>query len=439
MAYTSLKTLFKAICDAIRSKDGTTGLINHQDIPDRIAAITTGSTGTDTTISSNGANASDILSGKKAWVNNALITGTHTCEVNPGGTDISDASNVISSQIANGVTVYGSNGKVIGTHICEKLETDNNLVASNIKSGVSIYGVTGTFTNDADAIASDIANNKTAWVNGKKITGTHICSTPTTVTQATPTIEISSSGVITASATQTEGYVVAGTKSATKQLTTKGATTITPSVNSQTAVASGVYTTGAITVAGDSDLIASNIKSGINIFGVTGSYTGETPTTIEATALSGLHVWKKMQFDGNYELVQTEEISKEISYKSSIGGSNEWDTAKYADGIDYSTGSIVLDNPTTITIDSTDDADLLKGKYAYLSNLYGYYRIPSDATMTYNNATYNSKVTCSKLYKLSVERSGEIVGYVVSTNKSSYPENGEQDGYGYVYIGNVTV
>ena len=69
-----------------------------------------------------------------------------------------------------------------------------------------------------------------------------------TTTQATPSVSVSSSGLITASATQTAGYVAAGTKSGTKQLTTQSAKTITPSTSSQTAVASGVYTTGAVTV-----------------------------------------------------------------------------------------------------------------------------------------------------------------------------------------------
>ena len=95
-----------------------------------------------------------------------------------------------------------------------------------------------------------------------------------TATQATPSIAVDANGKITASATQTAGYVAAGTKSATKQLTTKGATTITPSTSAQTAVASGVYTTGAVTVAGDTNLIAGNIKSGVSIFGVAGSYEG---------------------------------------------------------------------------------------------------------------------------------------------------------------------
>lgn len=70
-----------------------------------------------------------------------------------------------------------------------------------------------------------------------------------TATQATPSITVSSAGVITASATQSAGYVASGTKSATKQLTTQAAKTITPSTSSQTAVASGRYTTGAVTVA----------------------------------------------------------------------------------------------------------------------------------------------------------------------------------------------
>lgn len=70
-----------------------------------------------------------------------------------------------------------------------------------------------------------------------------------TATQATPSISVSSGGLITASATQGAGYVSAGTKSATKQLTTQAAKTVTPSKSSQTAVASGRYTTGAVTVA----------------------------------------------------------------------------------------------------------------------------------------------------------------------------------------------
>lgn len=41
-----------------------------------------------------------------------------------------------------------------------------------------------------------------------------------TTTQATPNITVNSSGLITATATQTAGYVETGSKSGTKQLTT---------------------------------------------------------------------------------------------------------------------------------------------------------------------------------------------------------------------------
>lgn len=72
---------------------------------------------------------------------------------------------------------------------------------------------------------------------------------PETVEQATPEITVSSSGKITAKATQAAGYVEGGTKSATKQLTTKGATTITPGTAEKVAVSAGTYVTGDIKVA----------------------------------------------------------------------------------------------------------------------------------------------------------------------------------------------
>ena len=95
-----------------------------------------------------------------------------------------------------------------------------------------------------------------------------------TATQATPSITVNASGLITATATQTAGYVSAGTKSATKQLAFQAAKTITPTTTNQTAVSSGYYTGGAVTVKGDSNLIAGNIKSGVSIFGVNGTYVG---------------------------------------------------------------------------------------------------------------------------------------------------------------------
>lgn len=50
--------------------------------------------------------------------------------------------------------------------------------------------------------------------------------------------------------------------------------TITPGVSDQV-IAAGRYLSGEVTVSGDSNLVAANIKSGVNIFGVNGSFTGQ--------------------------------------------------------------------------------------------------------------------------------------------------------------------
>lgn len=92
-----------------------------------------------------------------------------------------------------------------------------------------------------------------------------------TVEQATPTITVSASGLITASATQSAGEVAAGTKTATKQMAVKGATTITPGTTEQIAIPEYTYALGAVTVEGDANLVAENIVKGKSIFGVDGS------------------------------------------------------------------------------------------------------------------------------------------------------------------------
>lgn len=132
----------------------------------------------------------------------------------------------------------------------------------------------GALTATADAIREKTGD--TAQIQWNESTGFRdaiagIQTLPDEVEQATPSITVSSTGLITASATQTEGYVVAGTKSATQQLATQAAKTVTPSTSNQTAVASGKYTTGAVTVKGDANLKAANILEGVSIFGVTGT------------------------------------------------------------------------------------------------------------------------------------------------------------------------
>lgn len=54
------------------------------------------------------------------------------------------------------------------------IKGDINLTSENIAAGVSVFNLTGTFTADATAAASDIFKGKSAYVNGKKVTGTYV-------------------------------------------------------------------------------------------------------------------------------------------------------------------------------------------------------------------------------------------------------------------------
>lgn len=94
------------------------------------------------------------------------------------------------------------------------------------------------------------------------------------VEAATPIIDVSAEGLITATTEQEAGYVAGGSKSATQQLPTQGAATIMPGTTDQTAVSTGRYTTGNVKVAGDANLAPENIAEGKSIFGVLGTHSG---------------------------------------------------------------------------------------------------------------------------------------------------------------------
>lgn len=152
--------------------------------------------------------------------------------------------------------------------------------------------------------ASDLRSGKQlAGADGSVITGTLA-----EVTQATPSISVSSGGLITAAAAQVGGIVADGTKSATQQLTTQGAKTVTPTTTNQTAVASGRYTTGDVVVSGDANLVPENIAEGVSIFGVTGTHSGggggvQTVTGTFACGIKGGATFSYTDGDGVYQEV----------------------------------------------------------------------------------------------------------------------------------------
>lgn len=169
-------------------------------------------------------------------------------------------------------------------------------------------------TSDATATAFDMVDGTTAYVNGKKVIGeipkrtnndltvsgasvsvpagyykNSVSASIATATQATPSISVDTRGKITASATQSAGYVPSGTKSATKQLTTQAAKTYTPGTADQT-IDPGTYLIGYQTIKGDSNLVPENIRKDVSIFGVTGTMEAGSKTvsvTVENTSVYG--------------------------------------------------------------------------------------------------------------------------------------------------------
>ena len=210
------------------------------------------------------------------------------------GTLLSNLGDATAADVAEGKTFTSAAGlKVTGTHVC---------------SG-------GIDTSDATATADDIAKDKTAYVNGEKVTGTvtevasssrSILTTSDMVLETVNSkkyvklgnvtrladmlfreaselyvrVEASHFGNATAedvlegkTFTSTAGIKVTGTAKAS--VPTLQAKTVTPSSAEQTVTPDSSYDgLSSVTVEGDTNLVAENIKRGVSIFGVVGSFEG---------------------------------------------------------------------------------------------------------------------------------------------------------------------
>ena len=204
------------------------------------------------------------------------------------------------------ITVSAIPSNYVGSGIAQR--TSSNLTVS----GATITAPAGYY---ASAASKSVATGSAA--------------TPsTTKAQSTPTITVGSDGKISANVAATyvdvtptvsAGYVSSGTSgritmsasSSSLQMSTQGTKNVVPTTVVQTAVASGVYTTGAITVAGDTNLVSANIAKGISIFGVTGTHEGGGGTaSIEPKTETWQHnTWVTLSVDideeGNLSIRQS--------------------------------------------------------------------------------------------------------------------------------------
>lgn len=119
---------------------------------------------------------------------------------------------------------------------------------SQIASAITGMGVSTSASDSFSQMATNIGNIETGYDTSQ------VTATAATVRSGYKFVNSS-------------GQLITGT------IPSKGAQTYTPKTVSQT-ISSGQYLSGNQTIQGDGNLVASNIKSGVSIFGVSGSYTG---------------------------------------------------------------------------------------------------------------------------------------------------------------------
>lgn len=171
----------------------------------------------------------------------------------------------------------------------QTIKGDSNLTAGNIKSGVSIFGVSGTYTGSSSGGSGSVS----------------LQSKTVSPSESTQTVKPDSGygglSQVTVNAISTT-YVGSG-------VTKKAAATYTPSTSNQT-IAASQYLNGAQTIKGDANLVAGNIKSGVSIFGVTGTYAGSSSGSSSGS--------------NNVEAYHVTSTSPSVSFKTSSGTIKIW-------------------------------------------------------------------------------------------------------------------
>jgi hypothetical protein len=233
----------------------------------------------------NGATATQVMSGTTYWGLRDGAWGPQTGTA-PAGSNVTGGEGQIIFPIPDGI--YSSKTATA---------QDSDLAAANIVSGTSIFGVAGS--------------------------------------------------AVAASGNATDGQVLSGTTysnvdgASMGDMPDNGTVTITPGTVTQT-IAAG-YHNGSGTVAGDGDLAAANIRSGVNLFGVVGTLTGGgtynagvPQTGITATLATGDDgdleagvTWPNPRFTDNGDGTVTDNLTGLIWLQNTncAGGFRNWTRA----------------------------------------------------------------------------------------------------------------
>lgn len=255
------------------------------------------------------ATSDDIMPGKTAYANGQKITGSMIA--NTGDIQLSNPS-IINSRLQSPTIPDGlyKNATVSFGH---------NLYPEFIKTGIDIYGVRGTYTNDANAVASDILSGKTAYARGSKITG-NISTYSGDRSISAPTIS--------------------------------GNNLITPTISN------GYYNNARLSFP-KGNLSPENIKKGVNIFGVTGSMdSGRVLGALWANFWNSGGGKDTVVWDSNYltkrsDLTLSLAQSANIVFKKSI-----YTTENSMFSFDYNDGYYNASQQFTMTINTSSTGQI---------------------------------------------------------------------------------
>lgn len=306
------------------------------------------------------------------YIGNEPIKGVYIRFVDrPGWSNTSDATISSGSQMLKDITAYGGETKYVG-----EIETKNE---SDITvDAYTVHIPSGYYDSDYD----------------KSVVQSEI---------ATPSISVDSTGLITSTVNQDEGYVIAGSNTTTLQLDTKSAETFIPSDVTQV-IPSGVFLTGNQTIssvpveeitvtAQTSDLVVSPTSgkyiNKITIHPVPSQSKTVNPGYDEVTATpdSG-YLLSNVTVTGDTNLIP-ENIAEGVSIFGVLGthiggvtgidfGEVTLSSETYSVVVDHTLGvtpSFVALIPKTLTLSSGTSSFNINGKV-------GYYYTSSRATIT---------------------------------------------------------
>lgn len=317
-------------------------------------------------------------------------TGLGTITVNAIPNDYigsSIAENSFSDLIVNGATITAPAGYYANDASASVAAMTLPTAVSSSRSGTT--KATIDRSTSAQYINIPVGYNSTAasytisaTPNGSVTSPGSISGTTATVSAGTNTLTLTKTISVTPNVT-TAGYISAGTAgnteiSLTASVPTKAAATITPGTSNQT-IAAGTYLTGIQTISGDANLKAENIKSGVSIFGKTGTFSGLDTSDADAVAANILY-GKTAYVDGN-------KVTGTMANNGATGGTISTQGGTYTIPAGYTSGGTVTASLTASTLTNS----IINGT-AYEEHTGDYaWRTTVEIPAGYHNATTLTK------------------------------------------------